>query len=207
MNLMNTVNQSLLEPLHSHKEGASFVSPWLLSLKSRGLDPIGITMDGEQTTMKAILELWPKIKIQRCLYHIQREGMRWLRSYPKTQAARELRQLLSTLCSIKSVKERDYFIQSFHRWLKQYKDFVFSLPMNIKAHVDLKRTITLIQRALPNMFHYLMDPNIHSTSNALEGFYSRLKHAYHQHRGLSQCNKIRFLTWYCYFENQQNINN
>lgn len=207
MNLMNAANQLLLDPIYAPKEGAGFVLPWFRDLKTQGLDPLAVTMDGEQSTMKAIRDLWPQVQIQRCLYHIQREGMRWLRSYPKTQAAKELRQLLSGLCSIKSVKERDRFIQSFQQWHREYKDFILSLPMQIKAHFDLKRTVTLIHRALPDMFHYLMDPNIHRTSNALDGFYSRLKHAYYQHRGLSQANKIRFLKWYCYFENQQKINN
>jgi len=207
MNLMDATNQMLLDPLYASKEGAGFASPWFYQLKAQGLNPLSMTMDGEQTTMKAIRDLWPGIKIQRCLYHIQRESMRWLRSYPKTQAAKELRQLLSTLCSIKSIKERDSFLQSFQLWLKQYQDFISSLPMNLKANFDLKRTVTLIQRALPDMFHYLMNPNIPSTSNLLEGLYSRMKHAYHQHRGLKQRNKIRFLTWHCYFENQQKINN
>ncbi|GAJ02672.1 unnamed protein product, partial [marine sediment metagenome] len=54
--------------------------------------------------------VWPKARVQRCLYHIQREGMRWLRTYPKTLAGRQLRSILRTLCSIKSVKEQNAFI-------------------------------------------------------------------------------------------------
>jgi len=88
-----------------------------------------------------------------------------------------------------------------------YRDYVHSLPMQIKANFDLKRTIALIDNAIPDMFHYLMDPNIPSTSNMLEGYYSRLKLAYRFHRGLTQRHKIQFLKWYCYFENQQKINN
>lgn len=133
--------------------------------------------------------------------------MRWLRSYPKTDAGKTLRALLAQLFIIKSVKERNLFMTSFKNWLYTYRNFVLSLPMNVKANFDLKRTISLVQNALPDMFHYLMDSRIPSTSNALEGFFSRVKFAYRQHRGLSQLNKIRFLKWYCYYENQQKTNN
>ena len=204
---MNAIDQTILMPLYAPKEGGNIILSWLEAFKARGLEPLYMTMDGEQSTLKTIRQLWPQIKVQRCLFHIQHEGMRWLRTYPKTQAGKDLRKLLLTLCSIKSVKERNDFICTYKRWLKKYKKFVGALPMNIKANFDLKRTLSLIHRALPDMFHYLMDPNIPSTTNAIEGFHSRLKPAYHQHRGLSQTNKIKFLKWYCYFENQQIINN
>ena len=51
------------------------------------------------------------------------------------------------------------------------------------------------------MFHYLKEPNIPSTTNALEGYYSPLKADYRRHRGLSQKHKIHYLKWYCFFKN------
>ena len=76
---------------------------WFKGLREAGLYPLYITMDGERTVMRVIREIWPEAKIQRCLYHIQREGLRWLRTYPKTQAGRDLRGILKTLCQIDSV--------------------------------------------------------------------------------------------------------
>ena len=87
--------------------------------------------------MRAIHEVWPKTKIQRCLYHIQREGMRWLRTYPKTEAGRELRVLLKTLYRIQTIKEKDLFIVSYARWLGKYRDFVRALPRSEVAFKDL----------------------------------------------------------------------
>jgi len=54
---------------------------------------------------------------------------------------------------------------------------------------------------------FRMDPCIHATTNALEGWHSRIKRAYRQHAGLSQRHKIQFLKWYSYFENQQKTTN
>lgn len=201
---MNAQDQKVISHIYAKKEGHQTVLPWLLSLRAQGLAPRCVTMDGEQGVMRAFREVWPEAKIQRCLYHIQREGLRWLRTYPKTEAGKQLRCLLSTLCSIQSVKEREVFRQSFKQWLEKHLEFVLSLPKGNVAYKDLKRTISLIDNALPDMFHYLKDPNIHKTSNALEGFYSRLKSDYRRHRGLTQQHKIRYLTWYCYFKNRAN---
>ena len=145
---------------------------------------------------------WPKIKIQRCLFHIQREGMRWLRTYPKTQAGRELPFLLNNLSAIKSFKERNQFIRAFQRWLNKHKDFIQSLPTANIAFKDLKKTMNLISNALPNMFYFLKEPGVYSTTNALESFHSRLKADYQRHRGLTERNKIQYLAWYCYFKNR-----
>jgi transposase-like protein len=207
MVVMNSLNQMIISSLYTAKEGTDQSSRWFSDLKDQGLNPFCVTMDGERQTMHMTRIIWPGITIQRCLYHIQREALRWLRSKPKTKAGQELRRLLSSLCSIRSVRERGLFLQDYRIWLKKYKNYVYSLPMHIKANFDLKRTISLIDNAIPDMFHYLMDSNIPATSNMLEGFYSRLKLAYKCHRGLSQRHKIQFLKWYCYFENQQKTNN
>lgn len=204
---METMTQTILSNLYVPKEGAGVINQWLLDLKNRGLEPAAFTLDGERNTLRSITAVWPNAIIQRCLYHIQHEGCRWLRTYPATIAGKELRRLLLSLTAIRSVKERNRFISVYKNWLTKYRSFVTSLSMATKANFDLKRTITLIQNALPDMFHYLMNPSIHSTTNTLEGWHSRLKRSYRQHAGLSQRHKIQYLKWYSYFKNQQNTNN
>ena len=198
---MNAPDQSISDYIHTTKEGYQNVLPWFQKLKANGLNPLCITMDGEQSVMRALRETWPLTKIQRCLYHIVRQGLSWLRTFPKTQAGRELRALLSTLASVKSFKDRDIFLELFDSWINAHYVFIKNLPNATVEFKDLKRTVTLIKNALPDMFHYLSDPNIPSTTNALEGFYSRLKSDYQRHRGLSSKNRINYLNWYCYFKN------
>ena len=202
---MDTSNQGIIANIYTDREGFKSTYPWFNALKSKGLNPDGITMDGELSVLRAIRITWPKVKVQRCLYHIQREGMRWLRSYPKTQAGRELRISLSTLCQVKNIKERNAFIKSYRQWLNQYNSFVQSLPKTNIAFKDLKRTIVLINNALPDMFRYISNPFLPATTNALEGFYSRLKADYRRHRGLSQNNKISYLKWYCHCKNSNTL--
>ena len=201
INLMNAPDQKIISYIYTQKEGYYNVLDWFKRLKEKGLNPQCISMDGERSVIKAIKTIWPHVKIQRCLWHIQREGMRWLRTYPKTQAGRDFRYLLSSLCAVRSLPGRDLFINSFESWLHKYEDFISSLPRTVVAFKDLKKTITLIKSALPDMFYYLSNSAIYSTTNVLESFHSRLKADYRRHRGLTRKNRINYLAWYCYLKN------
>lgn len=201
ISLMEAQGQKIISHVYDQKEGYKAALGWFQDLRAQGLDPLYITMDGERYVTRAIMEIWPKTKIQRCLYHIQREGMRWLRSNPKTPAGAMLRELLKTVCQIRTKRERELFKKAYAAWVETYRDFVLGLPRSQVAYKDLKRTMVLIKNALPDMFHYLNDPEVHKTTNALEGFYSRLKADYRSHRGLSLRHRISYLSWYCYFKN------
>ncbi len=201
ISLMDAKKGNIISTIYAKKEGFQSVYPWFRKLKKQGLKPHYITMDGERSVTRAISMVWPKARVQRCLYHIQREGMRWLRTYPKTLAGRQLRSILRTLCSIKSVKEQNAFISSYKTWISKYRKFIKSLPVSNVAFKDLKRTIVLINNALPDMFYYLKDPDVPPTTNTIESFYSRVKADYRRHRGLTQMHKIHYLKWYCYLKN------
>lgn len=204
--LFDPLRRQIIQTHYCHKEGYRSILGWLKISKAKGLNPLYISMDGEQGSIKAFKETWPNIKVQRCLFHIQYEGCRWLRSYPKTAAAKDLKNILLSLPSIKSVKEQKHFIYRFKNWKQQYKCYIETLPMNLKSNFDLKRTVRLIERALPDMFHYIYDPFVRSTTNILESLNSRIKKAYRQHCGLTHLNKIQFLRWFCFYENQHKSN-
>jgi len=202
MNLMDATNQKIISHIYVRKENFIDAHEWFIWLRHQGLDPIFITTDGERSIMRAMRLVWPSVTLQRCLYHLQHEGMRWLRTYPKTVAGKELRKILATLCAIKTVKQKDSFIQTYNNWINKYKSFILSLPQTEIAHKDLRRTMALINHALPDMFYYLEDRKVHFTTNALEGFHSRLKTDYQRHRGLTRIHRVQYIDWYCHFKNQ-----
>jgi len=202
---MDALTQNIIAHSYVNRESFNFAHPWFLQLKKQGLKPHYITTDGERSIVRAMELVWPKIKLQRCLFHIQREGMRWLRTYPKTQAGKELRFILSRLSWIKNIKERNFFIKAYKQWLDKYKDFVKSLPREKIEFKDLKRTMALINNALPDMFFYLNNNLVHATTNALEGFHSRLKTDYQRHRGLTKEHRINYINWYCSLKNNNNF--
>jgi transposase-like protein len=206
ISLMDAESQKTISALYEKREGYESVYPWFRRLKELKLQPLAITMDGERSVMRAIRQVWPETQIQRCLYHIQREGMRWLRSSPKTLAGQELRRLLGTLCRINNQRERDEFIISYALWLEKHAGFVLSLSRKEVASKDLRKAMALIYNGLDDMFHFLADRNIPKTTNTLESFYSRLKSDYRRHRGLTEKHKIGYLRWYCYFKNHKSSN-
>ncbi len=204
LNLMNTTNQKIIAQIYVQKENFEDAYNWFISLRHQGLSPVFMTTDGERSITRAMKLVWPGVKLQRCLYHLQHEGMRWLRTYPKTDAGKELRAILSKLSRVKTLQERDTFIKAYLTWVNKYEEFVLSLPRTGVAFKDLRRTMVLINNALPDMFHYLTNKSVPSTTNALEGFHSRLKTDYQRHRGLTKKHRIQYIRWYCYLKNGPN---
>jgi len=202
--LMDYRTKNTLSYTYMDKESYHNVYPMLRDLKEQGLYPKAITMDGHRFVIQAIYDVWPDVFIQRCLYHIQRQGLQWLRVYPKTEAARELRFILKSITNIKREKNKMVFLMTYSDWYYKYRDFIKKLSRDSVANIDLKKAMGLINNALPDMFHYIDDPFIAPTTNLLENFYSRLKHHYRSHRGLTEQHKISYLKWFCYLKNNDN---
>jgi hypothetical protein len=203
---MDAKDQRIIAHIYVQKESFKDAYDWFVTLKEHGFNPRVFTTDGERSIMRAMRLVWPNIELQRCLYHLQHEGMRWLRTYPKTVAGKELRLILSKLTGIRTVHYCDTFIQAYSDWVDKYRDYVLALQHTTVAFRDLRRTMGLINNALPDMFHYLIDPNIPSTTNALEGFHSRLKADYRRHRGLTKQHRLQYIAWYCHCKKRA-INN
>lgn len=172
-------------------------------VKDGGANPIAITIDGNTSVIRALRAVWPNIIIQRCLAHIQRQGLSWLRRYPKSEAAKELRKVYLVIFGIEKYCQRDNFFSTLLAWEKCYGSFVKSLPSKNKVFGDLQRARSLLLNAWPDMFHYLDDPKIAPTTNLIEGYFSTVKGRYKQHRGLSKTVRPKYLSWYIYLKNKQ----
>lgn len=81
-------------------------------LIDKGLDPISCTTDGNPQVIRTIKAQWPGIMAQRCLVHIQRQGLSWCRRSPKTVYARDLRTLFNLVTDINTEAERDLFLEN-----------------------------------------------------------------------------------------------
>jgi hypothetical protein len=58
----------------------------------------------------------------------------------------------------------------------------------------------MVIKAIPNLFHYIDNPKIARSTNALVGYFSRVKEHYRLHRGLSKRNKINYFNWYFFLK-------
>lgn len=174
-----------------------------------GLQLESITTDGHKSILKAIKKSVPDVIAQRCLVHIQRMCLLWLTRYPKHPAGQELRHLALQILKIKTNNDRLHWTGEFRKWHEQYKNYINEKTHNTDTgrywytHKLLRRSYITINRALPNMFHYLANPKIPNTTNGIEGFFSHLKNHLDLHRGLTIKNRINFIKWYIYLSNEK----
>lgn len=175
---------------------------FFMPLIRNGLNPKSATVDGNPQVIKLFRSLWPDIKIQRCLVHVQRQGMMWCRRFPKRTDAIHLRKLFQRVTYIRTKIERDQFLAKLHDWEKRFGSAIDSKPERGGVFSDIKRARSMLIKALPDMFHYLDDPSIPPTTNGLEGYFSRLKANYRQHRGLSPKSRSNYFQWYFYLKSK-----
>lgn len=177
---------------NSENQLRSFFTP----LIARGLNPLSFTVDGSPQAIKVMKELWPGIIIQRCLVHIQRQGLVWCRNYPKTANARRLRDIFLRVTRIRTKCQWDQFLEMLTEWEQKYGMDIATRPEKGWVFSDLKRARSMLIKALPYMSFYLGDTGIPFTTNCLEGYFSRLKRHYRQHRGLRRNKLANYFEWY-----------
>ncbi|MBK8483129.1 MAG: transposase [Saprospiraceae bacterium] len=191
----------------ANKESYLEIREDLENILTLGIQINSITCDGHPAILKAIRKACPDIIIQRCLVHIQREANIWLRRKPVIQGSIGLKQIVSTLHLVKTHNDRIFWTNEFKSWLDQYKSYINEQQINQDTgrkwyrHKDLRRTAIMIRKAIPNMFHYLDNPQIPNNTNSIESFFGHLKDTLSIHRGLSTSNRKSFIKWYLHFKN------
>ena len=194
--VMDAQTNRLVVGLYGVREGSRGMASFCAQLARCGMVPTGVTTDGNPQLLRYLRTQWPGVTLQRCLVHIQRQGMSWCRQRPKRQDALRLWHLFRQLSTVRTAIDRDRWIDQFIDWEQQYGWKIDLKPERGHVFSDLKRARSLIVHALPHMFHYLDDPNIVSHTNGLEGYFSRLKMRYRQHRGLSPDHRRTYVGWY-----------
>ena len=163
-------------------------------LRERGLNPCSCTIDGNQQIAWALRRTWPKIMLQRCLVHVQRQGLSWCRQRPKRIDAAALRMLFLQLSAVSTYEQRDQFLTDVNCWEQRFGQPIEDKPGHGKVFGDLKRARSMLLKALPDLFHFLKDPNIPRSTNGLEGYFSRMKKLYRNHCGLTRTKN--YCEWY-----------
>ncbi len=90
--VMNASNNHILKGAYGVKEGGRDLLPFYTGLANLGLNPISATVDGNTQQIKYLRKVWPEIIIQRCIVHVQRQGLSWCRKLPKRTEAKHLRE-------------------------------------------------------------------------------------------------------------------
>lgn len=182
----------------------------LENIRNLGIHVKSITCDGHRAILKAVKKVFPTAVVQRCIVHIKRQCQTWLTRHPKSAIGIELLQITNRLTSIKTIEEANHWLLALNHWYEKYRIYLEEKTINPITgrywykHKMIRKTMTLILKALPDIFRYLNDPEIPCTTNRLEGFFGHLKEKLGLHRGLSKQAKKNFIKWYLYFMNEQN---
>ena len=194
--VMDAATHAVIAGAYGIKEGSAQMGAFCTALVSRGLSPISITTDGHTGLLRVLRTLWPQAILQRCLFHIQIQGLDWCRRKPKRRDARRLAALLQHLLAIDTPPQRDAFLDDLCDWESRYGWRLALQRETGWVTSDLIRARSMIAKAVPDMFHYLDNPAIPRTTSAVEGYYGRLKPLYARHRGLAPPRRTHYFQWF-----------
>ena len=182
----------------------------LNNLLSLGICIESVTCDGSPSILSAVRECTPTTIIQRCTVHVQREVLTWLTRSPKSTPGLELRKIACRLNKVATLDQWGYWVVDLIRWEEQHRAYLNqkTIPDSDPSrawftHKMVRKAFVHIKRALPNLFHYLDNPAIPKSTNALESFFGHLKTNLRQHRGLSKEHFKSYVKWYLFFKNNR----
>ena len=192
----------------------------LINIMQVGIIIQSVTCDGHKSAISAINKCnkWiikhnkinrtniQNIVIQRCLVHIQRGCLDYLKKDHQSVAGRRLRRIAMTICKIDTFEKKRLFIEAFRFWFFDNEKYIMQMSESEsgrkwRTHKDLYSAYRLIINAIPDMFHYLDNSKIPPTTNCMESYFSHLKETISFHRGLSHSHFRNFVRWYVYFRN------
>ena len=197
---LNAENNTLVDAVYNVREGGRELLYFYECLAASGLMLESATVDGNTQQIKRLQEVWPGIILQRCIVHVQRQGLSWCRRKPKRIEAKELRELFLKLTTIQTKQESLRFVKGVYAWEQRFGLEIKSSTNRGRVFSDIIRARSMLIKALPDLFHYLDNAKIPRSTNALEGYFSRLKEHYRLHRGLSKLNKQNYFLWYFFLK-------
>lgn len=157
--------------------------------------------------MKSILPVG--IPHQHCLVHLQRSCQSLLTKKPKTEAGKQLLELVLFLNKINNYYRKNIWLKWFERLEKRHASLVKERTYFKNeqgritwwyTHRSLRRAFRTVRKSINNLFLYLDYPKLSKDNNGLEGEFSHLKTKLSIHRGLKRKRKVGFVKWYLYFK-------
>jgi hypothetical protein len=204
--VMNADNKQLLYAAYDMPEGAGTLPIVYRSLAASGLSPKSATVDGNPQQIKYLRMVWPSIILQRCIVHVQRQGLGWCRRNPKRTDAKHLRKIFLQICTVKTSSQARQFIADVVAWEHRFGAVIDQSSDRGWVFSDLLRARSMLLKALPDLFHYVSNPRIPNSTNTLESYFGRLKEHYRHHRGLATHHRDAYFKWYFYLVPGKNSN-
>ena len=171
--------------------------------------PFAIVCDGQRGMLKAIKQLFPRVIIQRCQFHVIKYCLAKLTRNPESIAGQILRLLVLDISKVKTKDDLDNWINDFKDWYFNYENFLnektYSKTSFTKtnhprwhySHKNLHACFSHLKNALPYLFQYINHPTIPNTTNQIEGgINSLLQEKLRNHRGLKLKKRIILTSYF-----------
>jgi transposase-like protein len=156
------------------------------------------TLDWGKQIKKAIEEIYPDAKQQRCLTHIHRQIQNYISLNPKHPCGKELQ----TITRFKHLVLKENFIYFFKKWEERWEEYLKEKDIHwAYVHRRLRQARSHIRNALPYMFYFLEDTNVKRSSNDIESYNAVLVDHIYMHRGLKKERLISFISLWIYNRN------
>lgn len=204
----NNIKMTILYRL-TEREALRDLKEDLQNIKDIGIEIDSVTCDGAANIIKAVREVCPEAVLQRCTFHIAHQIQTWLTKNPKSDAARELLEMVRYLACVETNDDAQIWMRAFIDWYRKYDEFINAKSRDEEngrwwyTHKMLHRSATHIMRALPDMFCYTRHPNVPKTSNSIESFFGHLKDNMRLHRGLSNEHFKDFVKWFLFLQSNK----
>jgi hypothetical protein len=172
---------------------------------SFGYDIAVFVVDGGPSILSAIREVYPTSLIQRCLVHVQRQVFNYISRNPKTEAWKDLVQIMC----YKILSDPNSFLGLFETWKEKYYSFLTERSISRKGrpiytHTSLRKAMKHIKNALPHMYHFVENPLVEKSTNKLEWFFWVLTEEWIlEHKWLSRRKLFSFVALWIYFRDNK----
>lgn len=173
-------------------------------LVERGYILKSVTSDKHGSLLGAVKTMFPEIPHQYCLVHMQRRCETLLTKHPETKAGHDLLELVRIVNKIKTINEKQIFLNWLDRFEKRYEVILKQRTYSGKSwwytHKNLRLAFNTLKSSKSNMFFYLENPNIPKDTNGLEAEFTHLKTKLNMHRGLSKYRRENYVFWYWFLK-------
>lgn len=196
------INKKVIRFWFYHSERYEYIKEDLKILRDEFKYEIeGLVVDWAKQIKKAVEEIFPTAKIQRCLTHLKRQIRNNISKKPQSNCWKDLKRLIN----FKKFSNEKLFIKKFNLWEEKYRDFLNEKTINWNksryTHKKLRSAKSHIKNAIPYMFHYLKDENIKKSNNDLEWLNWVLDGHIFNHRWLRIDRLISFVSLWLYERN------
>lgn len=176
------------------------------ALLQRISSPVVVISDGGTGFQKALKKVWPKAKLQRCIFYAFQQVKRYITTRPKSIAGNELYGLAKALLVIKTQDQATFWVQNVMSWRIRHKVFLAEITIDEYGTIRpkherlIKAENSLVKLINKNLLFTYLDESLEfecpATNNRIEGgVNAQLRAMLRNHRGLSIERRIKAVFW------------